>query len=188
MFRLFYYFKNLRQSRYLRWIARQFRAFGEGSTVTRLENLSHPERISIGKHVTLGRHGVLEVMLSFRGQEFPEAEIIIGDHSNIGDYFHIGAVNKLDIGKNVLMGRYVLIIDHGHGGAEDLMSDVPPFERQLRCKGSLTIGDNVWIGDKVSIVSGVTVGEGAIIGANSVVTHDVPSHSFVAGIPAKVIR
>ena len=38
------------------------------------------------------------------------------------------------------------------------------------------------------IMPGVTVGEGAIIGARSVVTHDVPAWTIVAGSPAKVIK
>ena len=35
---------------------------------------------------------------------------------------------------------------------------------------------------------GVRIGKGAIIAANSVVTHDVPAYSVVAGIPAKVVK
>lgn len=35
---------------------------------------------------------------------------------------------------------------------------------------------------------GVTVGDDVEIGANSVVTKDIPSHSVVAGVPAKVIK
>jgi len=47
---------------------------------------------------------------------------------------------------------------------------------------------NVWVGSRAMILKGVTVGAGAIIAAGAVVTKDVPSHSVVAGIPAKVIR
>lgn len=37
-------------------------------------------------------------------------------------------------------------------------------------------------------IGGVTIGENSVIAAGAVVTRDVPANSFVAGIPAKVIR
>ena len=50
------------------------------------------------------------------------------------------------------------------------------------------IKDNAWIGMSAIILKGVTVGEGAIVAAGSVVTKDVPPHTIVAGVPAKVIK
>ena len=50
------------------------------------------------------------------------------------------------------------------------------------------IRDNVWIGMNATILKGVTIGEGAVVAAGAVVTKDVPPHSLVAGVPAKVIR
>jgi len=44
------------------------------------------------------------------------------------------------------------------------------------------------IGSNATILCGVTVGEEAIVGAGSVVLHDVPAKTVVAGNPAKVIR
>lgn len=37
------------------------------------------------------------------------------------------------------------------------------------------------------ILGSVTLGDNVFVGANAVVTHDMPSNSIVAGIPAKVI-
>jgi maltose O-acetyltransferase len=34
----------------------------------------------------------------------------------------------------------------------------------------------------------VTIGEGSVIGAGSVVTRDIPSGVFAAGVPCRVIR
>lgn len=51
-----------------------------------------------------------------------------------------------------------------------------------------TIKDNAWIGMSAIILKGVTVGEGAIVAAGSVVTKDVPPHTIVAGVPARVIK
>lgn len=44
------------------------------------------------------------------------------------------------------------------------------------------------IGSGAVILCGVTIGEQALIGAGAVVTHDVPDHAVVAGVPARVIR
>ena len=44
------------------------------------------------------------------------------------------------------------------------------------------------IGSGAVILCGVTIGEQAIVGAGAVVTQNVPPHSVVAGVPAKVIN
>jgi len=43
------------------------------------------------------------------------------------------------------------------------------------------------IGTAAVIMPGVTIGEGAVIGAGAVVTKDVPDHTVVAGVPARVV-
>lgn len=53
---------------------------------------------------------------------------------------------------------------------------------------SATVGSGSLIGIGAIILNGVTVGEGCIIGAGAVVTKDIPPHSLVMGVPAKVIR
>ncbi len=50
------------------------------------------------------------------------------------------------------------------------------------------IGDDVFIGAGAKVLGGVSVGDGARIGANAVVLADVPPHSTVVGIPARVVR
>jgi len=54
--------------------------------------------------------------------------------------------------------------------------------------GTLVIEDDAWIGFKATILKGVHIGRGAIVAAGSVVTHDVPAWTIVAGNPARVVK
>ena len=145
--------------------------------------------VSIGDYTRIDSYCVLgarsRVDLLGKSQK---AFINIGKKCIIGQFSQITAINKITIGDNLLTGRYVLISDNSHGGftKEDL--GIHPLERNLESKGEIIIGNNVWIGDKVSIMPGVHIGDGCIIGANSVVTHDVPSYSIAAGVPARIIK
>jgi acetyltransferase-like isoleucine patch superfamily enzyme len=50
------------------------------------------------------------------------------------------------------------------------------------------VGFGADIGMNANILPGVHVGAHAIVGAGSVVTHDVPEYSIVAGVPARILR
>lgn len=50
------------------------------------------------------------------------------------------------------------------------------------------VGRRASIGSGAVILCGVTIGEGALVGAGAVVTHDVPPHGIVAGVPARLTR
>ena len=50
------------------------------------------------------------------------------------------------------------------------------------------IGNNVTIYANAIVIGDIHVGNNVIIGASSVVLHNIPSHSIVAGNPAKVIK
>jgi len=49
------------------------------------------------------------------------------------------------------------------------------------------IGDGVLVSAGAKILGNIRVGEGAKVGAGSVVLEDVPAHTTVAGVPAKVV-
>lgn len=78
------------------------------------------------------------------------------------------------IGKNCVIFQNVTI---GLGKYnEERGSDIP------------SIGNNVTIYPNSVIIGGISIGDGSIIGANSVVLHDVPGGTTVAGNPAHIIH
>ena len=146
------------------------------------------QMIRIGAKTVIGSHSVLGSWVRYGKDEHYKPEIIIGNDCHIGEFCHITAINKITIGDGLLTGRFVYIGDNAHGGLSWEEADIPPAKRHLKSKGEIVIGRNVWICDKVAILGGVTIGDNVIIGAGSIVTHDIPSNSMAAGMPAKVVR
>lgn len=144
-------------------------------------------KIRIGDSTYFGPYLVLNAWEEYQGEKM-DPSIKIGNGCSFQPYNHISCINKIEIGNNVLTGRWVTICDNNHGDTSFESVSLPPLKRKMTSNGPIIIGDNVWIGDKVSILSGVKIGYNSIIGANSVVTKDVPPFCVAVGIPAKVIK
>ena len=173
---------------YTGWIKREFKHFGYGSYIKpTFSYLLGQKYISIGNNSNISSNVQLTAWDKYQGQRFLP-EIIIGDNCSIGEGAHITAINKIQLGNNVLLGKKVLITDNAHGESSVELLDIAPNHRPLSSKGPVIIEDNVWIGEKASIMPGVRIGKGVIVAANSVVTKDVPSYCVVAGIPAKIVK
>lgn len=144
--------------------------------------------ITVGSNFTTHKRLRLETYSSFQGVDFSPT-ISIGNNVCINYDCHIGAINKIVIGNNVLIASRVFITDHFHGQVQTLEEmNIPPSQRPLYSKGPVIIGDNVWIGENVSILPNVRIGSGAVIGANSVVSKDIPDYAIACGVPAKIIK
>ncbi len=116
--------------------------------------------------------------------------LILGNNIRANHRLHIGCVENVVIGNDVLIASNVYISDHSHGsyvGEDQSEPDVIPNVRTI-CSKPIFIGDNCWLGENVSVLPGVTIGYGSIIGAGSVVTKDIPSKCIAVGAPAKVIK
>lgn len=138
--------------------------------------------VSIGNGVRI-RYGWRIETLDKARQEKPM--ISIGDGTQIERFFHIGASNHIEIGKNVLIASNVFIADHNHT-FDNL--DLPILKQGIYSKGPIYISDNAWIGNNVVILGNVKIGKNSVIGANSVVTKDIPDYCIAVGSPAKVIK
>lgn len=141
--------------------------------------------VTIGNNFSSGDGLWLAAHKKYRNFNYDPC-IQIGNNVHFSRYCHVGAINKIVIEDNVLIGSNVLINDHAHG--ESVLSETPREQMPLFSKGPIVIKKNVWLCDNVCVLPNVTIGENSIIGANSVVTKDIPANCVAVGNPAKVIK
>jgi serine O-acetyltransferase len=97
--------------------------------------------------------------------------------TRIGPGFYIGHFGGIVVSDGAEIGRNCNI---SHGVT------IGASNRGQRA-GAPVIGDDVYIGPGAKVIGGIRIGDDVAIGANAVVTHDVPSGSVVAGVPARVV-
>lgn len=68
--------------------------------------------IDLGKGLTTGVGCRLE---AFRMNDDRHKRIIFGNNIQMNDYVHISAIEKVEIGSNVLMASHIYISDNSHG-------------------------------------------------------------------------
>jgi acetyltransferase-like isoleucine patch superfamily enzyme len=120
-------------------------------------------------------------------------KIVIGKQVYIGKYVHIEC--NCDIGDYVLMANRVALVgryDHDFRAVGYPIRFAPwagdaKSDPALKRKQKIVMESDVWIGFGATILSGIRIGRGALVGAGSVVVHDVPPYAIVAGNPARVI-
>lgn len=169
------------------WISNDFRKVGKDFTVASPLYLLGGKNISIGNNVSFDQRLRLDTIDEFFDDKFTP-EIRIGNNVSIQKDCHIGAINKIIIGNNVLLASKVYISDHSHGETTADAIKLPPAQRRLYSKGPVIIEDNVWLGEGVVVLPGVTIGENSIVGANAVVTKSIPRNCVAGGNPARIIR
>lgn len=98
--------------------------------------------LHVGKNFCSGKHLWLEAVTEYNGQHF-QPMLIIKDNVSFSDFNHIGAVNYVEIGNNVLFGSKCYVTDHNHGiysgDNEQSDPDIPPVQRMLTCDKKVII-------------------------------------------------
>ena len=119
-------------------------------------------KVRMGDYCTVLNHSALEGIIRF------------GEGVRIMSHVYIPS--RTWFGDNVFVGPGVTFLNDRLPGRLDVM-ETP--------KGA-TIEDDVMIGGGCTIMAGVKIGERSFIAAGAVVTKDVPSRSFVVGVPGKI--
>lgn len=106
--------------------------------------------------------------------------LTVGRNSRINGV-HLSVSQRVQIGNNVRIAPYCIIIDNDFHKVDDHFSDEGN-------KSPIIIEDDVWVTMNCMIMKGVKIGKGAVIAAGAVVTRDVEPYTVVGGVPAKLIK
>ena len=108
----------------------------------------------------------------------------VGENCKISSHTFI--CEGVTIEDNVFVGHGVTFINDMYPRATSA-SGVLQTEADWKVQPTL-VRRGASIGSGATILAGVTIGENSLVGAGSVVTHDVPAGSIVAGNPARLLR
>lgn len=179
--------KEEREKKKLDGILSQMTFHGKPLKVGKGYSILGSQYMEFGDCCFFGHNAWVECIEDYRRIQTFVPKLSIGNNFSMQKNCHIGCIERIEIGDDVLLGSKVYITDHFHGEITREALSLPPIERPLSSK-PIKIGNNVWIGDNVCIMPGVTLGDNVIVGANAVVTHSFPDNTVIAGVPAKVIR
>lgn len=160
---------------FVRMLAPLYQHRGKHSVVHRSARMDTPPY----RKFSLGNYSVIE---SFACINNAVGDIIIGDHTRIG--LHNTIIGPVTIGSHVNLAQGITVTALNHN-FED--SD-KRIDEQGVSTTPVIIEDDIWIGANAVILPGVTIGNHSVVAAGAVVTKNVPPHSLVAGVPAKIIK
>jgi acetyltransferase-like isoleucine patch superfamily enzyme len=140
-----------------------------------------PGGIEIGENTMVMHHAELHV---YNFRDLPHAGIRIGRNGLIGEFNVLRGQGGITIGDGVYTSPLVQMAAVKHVYTDPAR----PFVEQGITAEGIVVEDDVWIGAGAIVTDGVHIGQGAVVAAGAVVTRDVPAHSVVAGVPARVVK
>ena len=160
---------------FVRLLAPLYQHRGKHSVIHRSARMDTPPY----RKFSLGNYSVVK---SFACINNAVGDVLIGDYTRIG--LHNTIIGPVKIGHHVNLAQGITVTALNHN-FDDTNKRI---DEQGVSTNAVTIEDDVWIGANAVILPGVTIGNHCVVAAGAVVTKDVPPHSLVAGVPAKVIK
>ena len=160
---------------YVRMLAPLYQHRGKCSKIHRSVRMDTPPY----RKFSLGNYSVVE---SYSCINNAVGDVIIGDHTRVG--LHNTVIGPVTIGSHVNLAQGITVTALNHNFAE---KDIR-IDEQGVSTNPVNIGNDIWIGANAVILPGVTIGDHAVVAAGAVVTKDIPPHTLVAGVPAKIIK
>lgn len=163
-------------------------------------------RTTIGEQCQIGPNAIVEAcVIGNRCRVLASVleQAVMEDDSNIGPFSHLRKGAHLGRGahvgnfgemKNSTLGPGSKMGHFSYLGDAEVGPDVNIGAGTITCnydgvrKHRTVIEKGVFIGSDTMLVAPVHVGVGAKTAAGAVVTHDVPPHTLVMGVPARVRR
>jgi len=137
----------------------------------------HGGAVRLGCDTTIRDHCLLDASHG--------AEIVLGNHVQLGSQVALHAVERVLLGDNCAAGERVSIFDsdHRHDG-----SDVASYEQPLAIS-PVIVGTNTFLGANAFLLRGVRIGANAMVAASALVRPgEYPGGYLYAGAPARSIR
>ena len=103
----------------------------------------------------------------------------IADNSWIGEEVWLMNLDKISIGKNVVLSQRAYLCTGSHDWSRESFDLITK---------PIIIEDGAWICANVFVGPGVTVGENCVVTAGSVVTKDLPANMICSGNPAVPVK
>ncbi len=132
--------------------------------------------LMIGDNVQLGEYCIVDVPLG--------GELILGDHVKLSMGCVIAAQQRVEIGRDSLVGEYCSLRDGDHSMAVESAIRLQPIKTT-----PVSIGCDVWLGRGVAVLRGAVIHDSVIVGANAVVLAGVlPARAVCVGSPCRVVK
>ncbi|NJO83456.1 MAG: acyltransferase [Blastochloris sp.] len=140
-----------------------------------------PNGIRIGAESYVMKNAILHI---YNFRDLPNAGIVIGERSLIGEACVLRGQGGITIGDDVYLAPLVQMLAVNHVYHDTTR----PISHQGITAQGIVVEDGAWIGGGAIILDGVRIGCNAVIGAGAVVTKDVPPYTIVVGNPARIVR